>query len=1118
MSQQVRISNLNAAEDWVTLYKAFTNVNFQAYDFDSIRSSLRDYILKNYPEKYNDWTTNSELVIMMDLLASYGQALGFRTDLNSRDNFMDTAERRSSIFKLARMINYTAKRNYPARGLLKLIAISTNEPVVDSNGVSLANNTIEWNSTTNANWFEQFILILNSALSSTNPFGQPVKKGSVGDIPTQLYQLNNIARKSIVERFSANISGQNMGFELVNPDFEDLGSFSERTPDPDAAKYIIYRNDGTGNASADSGFFGYFKQGTLAYTDFNFSFPEENKIVDISDANVNELDVWVQRISDVGAVIEEWTKVPTTESISYTSLNKQIRNIFSIITRDSANSDYVSVKFGDGIFGNIPAGIFRVWYRVSNGLRYDIIQTDMQNVTASIPYAKNSNNNSQEFNLTLTYGLQYTVDNSVPRETSEDIKQRASSYFYAKTRMINGEDYNVYPLTYQGSNVRKIKAINRNYSGNSRYIDINDPTGSYQNTNVFADDGALYRDYVDDVSTESLPSSKSNVQIIEDNILPFLANKSLVNFFYDKYPRLTPSGFFGGFLKWANTSSELFSSQGNFYDESGSVRIGDYAINDANNAKYLVEGALIQFEDSEGNLTWATIMDVVGDGTSPSSAGVGPVVLNQDIENNSSVVQFIPAFRTTLTSAEVADIAEQMAASNTFGIRYDYTLREWIIITADNLNTGAFSLVNAGSETGTNLDSSWLILVTFSSTVYTFTLRTLEYIYESERAVRFYFVSRYKSVDLATGRVNIDFVKLLKINSKAPPSNEALGIDYSWSLIEPVVYADGYIEPRRVLVTMPDSDSDGTPDNPVLFEDIVDPNCEIPDSSEKDRLVFHKRYESTEGYTYYALDLEVRAFNSPTDFNAALNWEVGEIAYIVTQDAFFECTDTSPLTFEEVTDETLYTVNVGRTDLIFQWRHFAPTDQRIDPAITNIIDSYVLTDGYYQEVLDWLAKTTRPSFPTPPTNDDLTITFADLNSVKAISDEIIWHPAKYKLLFGDAAQAELKARFKVVKMPGSILSDNEIKLRVINAINSFFDVNNWDFGESFFYTELSTYIHQQLTSAIASIVIVPEATTAKFGTLFEVRANYDELFLSTASVSNVDIVSALTDATMRIGN
>ena len=50
-----RQNNLFAAEDWKIAYKAFSEVDFQAYDFDTVRASLIEYIRTNFPETFNDY-------------------------------------------------------------------------------------------------------------------------------------------------------------------------------------------------------------------------------------------------------------------------------------------------------------------------------------------------------------------------------------------------------------------------------------------------------------------------------------------------------------------------------------------------------------------------------------------------------------------------------------------------------------------------------------------------------------------------------------------------------------------------------------------------------------------------------------------------------------------------------------------------------------------------------------------------------------------------------------------------------------------------------------------------------------------------------------------------------
>jgi hypothetical protein len=146
----------------------------------------------------------------------------------------------------------------------------------------------------------------------------------------------------------------------------------------------------------------------------------------------------------------------------------------------------------------------------------------------------------------------------------------------------------------------------------------------------------------------------------------------------------------------------------------------------------------------------------------------------------------------------------------------------------------------------------------------------------------------------------------------------------------------------------------------------------------------------------------------------------------------------------------------------------------------------------------------------------LGITFAEFNNYKMFSDELIWRPVKYKFLFGSTAQAELQAQFKIVKLPNSALSDGEIRTKVIESINSYFDVNKWEFGETFYFTELAAYIHLQLAAAISSVVIVPLNSSSAFGNLFEVRCGTDEMFISTAQVSDVVIIDSNSTANLRI--
>jgi hypothetical protein len=151
--------------------------------------------------------------------------------------------------------------------------------------------------------------------------------------------------------------------------------------------------------------------------------------------------------------------------------------------------------------------------------------------------------------------------------------------------------------------------------------------------------------------------------------------------------------------------------------------------------------------------------------------------------------------------------------------------------------------------------------------------------------------------------------------------------------------------------------------------------------------------------------------------------------------------------------------------------------------------------------------------PLPPSSDILYTEFSGaINKVKSISDEIIYHPAKYKSLFGKNSASSLQGTFKIVKNSNVVVSDNDIKSSVIMAINEFFAIENWEFGDTFYFGELSAYVMQQLSPNIVNMVIVPKQQNLAFGSLFEISSNADELLVSSATVDDIEIISEITAA------
>ena len=484
MAQTTRQSNLLVNQNWTKVYQAFTNADFTSYDFETLRNSMINYLQTYYPETFNDFLESSEYVALIDMIAFLGQSLAFRTDLNARENFIDTAQRRDSILKLARMLSYNPQRTNSASGLLKINSVRTTDNVYDSDGINLANTTINWNDLTNDNWLEQFTIVLNDALISSQAIGKPGNSQVLNGIQTDEYTINLNPAALPVAPFSVNIDNVPVNFEAVSATTLGETYIYERDPTNQGQFNILYQNDNNGNGSNNTGFFLYFKQGSLQSSNFNITNAVPNNYVPITTNNINNTDAWLYSLNVNGSTQTLWTQVPAIAGVNVIYNQLTNKNLYQLNTQ---NNDQVNIVFGDGSFANIPQGNFRFYFRTSNGLAYSVTPDDIADVTIALQYL-NAAGSLQT--LTVSASLKYTVTNASATQSLDSIKTYAPQQYYTQNRMITGEDYQIFPLT-NFTSIQKIKAINRISSGVSLYLDTLDPTGTFSSTNIFCDDGVL---------------------------------------------------------------------------------------------------------------------------------------------------------------------------------------------------------------------------------------------------------------------------------------------------------------------------------------------------------------------------------------------------------------------------------------------------------------------------------------------------------------------------------------------------------------------------------------------------------------------------------------------------
>ena len=1151
MPKAIRQENLYGAEDWTVVYSSFKNAEFRSYDFDTLRQAMINYVQFNYPEEFNDYTQNSEFIALVDLVAYVGQNLAFRMDLNARENILDTAEKRESVLRIARMLSYKPKRVRPAQGFMKVVSINTSEQILDSSGVNLSNKTIQWGSDPSELEYDRFTKVMNAAFNSNNQFGTPVKKSVNTDTGNlfEIYNFNNLGADLLTHySVGGNVDGLNLNFDILPIDIDSDGILTQSEPDLDSAFSIMYRNDGKGVGSTKTGFFFLAKQGSLVSTVQQIYSPTANLVIDIPNTgNISEEDFYVQTVDDTGAILKSWKKVSDLNfsNIVLNEYSGSEKDLYEVIYSDA---DITSIKFGDGSFTNVPTGQIKVWYRIAENNFVRIKAGDLTNITFNIGY---TNSNNQSHTLTLTLELQDNMITGLPSETVDEIKLNAPEAFYSKNRMVTGDDYNGF-LPTLNNDVLIMKSENRTFSGHSRYVDLSDPTGKNRPLIEFGDDGYIYKSTSTKNTYVADNANRRNVDLLDEYIEKQLTDVGLLNFYYGKlnltgvtgssstqyFPtvKLEKTIYFATTVDAIDATSTIITipvasinslnAYDNFDNNGGMLQIDDelftytgitgntftgvrrgqqgttkaahavgaqafkvydyrwrYAYNDLTSSNGFISeslaattpmklgfttggelramrpGSLVKFESSTGSKKWTTVADIRGDGL-----GIEDIdyVYTGLLPNGHGPVEI----NTSLTSTDrVVEILPP------FSRVFDTITRELIIakleakesfaLKFDNL-TPKWSIittnVNKTAEYNSNDNSTgWLINVNRDTNGWTITTRQLDYVFGSEELIRFYNINFAATFNPNFKSISDDYIDLVTLDASGK-----LSVLKKYRISGYYVYDDGYTDNSKVKITPLDLNNDFLPDDPEHFLNIVGSNQIV-----------------------------------------LINYQEGDFSYNIPAEL-------------STPEQILETVS-GKMSLAFKWEHNTPIDQTLNPSLTNIIDSYVLTKTYNDEYVAWKKKNdSNVVAPLPPTSEELRNNFSGLAQYKMLTDEIIFHPVKFKPLFGTLADPEFQAQFKVVKSLKTKLTDSEIKSKVITAIDTFFTPGNFGFGEIFYFTELAAYIHTALKTELNSVVIVPLSAEGRFGTLFQIQPDRNEVVTSVAGVSDIIVINEITDSNIRI--
>lgn len=1182
---------LSRAEGWQQVYEAYQQINFSAFDYQTVKQSLLDYIKEYFPENFNDYIEDSELIAILELFAYISELFAYRLDMNAHENFIGTAQRKQSVLRLSQLISYTPSRNTPARGLVKVNTISTTESVFDSRGTNLANKRITWNDSNNSLWKEQFFLVMNRVLEQQVGSVRPEERIQVDDVVFELYSMNNQPLANGVIGYNITVNGSSYPMELVPSELDALGPH-ERRPERNAKMYLMYAYDGIGDASDNTGFFFFTKQGSIQKLNRNYDgvTPYQSETIELQ--NINKTDVWVNNINpDTGEILTqnvfdglgrnlglvgEWDQVDAV-NIQNIAFNTNVRrNKYQVETLEN---DTIRIVFGDGEFADIPNGSFDIWVRQSANENFVIPESAIDNKTSTLSYV-DDRNIGQTF--TFTFAATSAITNATTSEDIESIRRLAPSVYYTQNRMVNGHDYNTYLL--RDNSIFKIRAINRTFAGDSNHLSWNDPSGRYQDINHPGEDLIVY--YETNEQSIMTQGDETSRQLLVNAIQPYLTDASLItNHLLNGAP--VPSRSFSNteldtivdlmdqIDKQSSTGVGFPISLGYVpTDQNGlifvqfdpgltgtgqstigiatgtqfGITISYYDGNDVVNGKDII----IQGDDLD---TIGGIISALNNKLNPLGISVlldsGNLLFETDTTGNQYFVKVFdgapdasPLFESI--ASELSTISNQMTFSIDTEIYGTGQIPRWIPFSTNEIKPYHTSIVITKGTT-----ENWDVVLSFTNMI------------AESPTTNFWFNNENETIiNASTFQPNRDVIKLLAANLDNNRTG-VVGQDQLLYILANTVESDnpniGLTPKHKLIVTPEDTNGDLTPDN-VLLANFLDMETILSSSKEVSTtgngfVVFELPTTSPTDFTYCAdcKEIKVVVEDNNTGLRTTLNKGVdykecafdgsalqptqishyimvdqniisnSDPVYAIFEDFVYFQRESGSESFnytppliqvrqqwfnEQSSNSPLVVRRKGRDELNFFWKHHTPRFSLVNPSPTNINDIFVLTKGYYYQFTNWVDNGGLE--PVKPSPFQLNSEYGYLLSSKMQSDSIVLNSGNIKILFGKKADSTLRAKIKVIKSETTRKTDNQVKSEIIEHVRNFFDIQYWEFGETFYFSELATVIQGKMHADVKSVVLVPLHENHVFGDLYEVIAAEHELFYPDIKTNDIDIVSSLT--------
>lgn len=412
--------------------KKKTPIDYTSRDFNSIKESLVDYAKRYYPEVYQDFNEASFGSLMMDMVSYVGDVMSFYLDYQTNESFLTTAIEQKNVINLSRQMGYKYQNVATSSGEITLYVL------VPANDLGLGPDLnyapiIRQGSTFSSEGGDNFILTEDIRFDDSSNEVVAGRIDPATGVPS-FYAIRskgkiisgNIERTIIsvgdYQRFRKIILNDTNVVEILSVEDSDGNEYFQVENLAQNVVYKAFSNKGVDSENVREFLrpvsvprrFVFEYDGTDYYLQFGFGSEDELTTNSVADPSSVSLELYGRDyVTDIRL---DPSKLLNSDKLGISPSNTQINVRYR---KNSSQNPNASV----GSINNITNLIIEFKDLVS------LQSSKISSVRRSIECINED-----------------VIRGSAVAPTSEEIKQRAISYFATQGRAVTGKDYEA--LTY----------------------------------------------------------------------------------------------------------------------------------------------------------------------------------------------------------------------------------------------------------------------------------------------------------------------------------------------------------------------------------------------------------------------------------------------------------------------------------------------------------------------------------------------------------------------------------------------------------------------------------------------------------------------------------------------